>query len=195
MIILNAFLVRAFRDAPNIDFEIFSAATGQLEALQNNDIDLAVDSFIDAPPQFYRSSMLENHLVCLVRPDHPAIEEGFDQAAFSRWPHVWIDTATSRALDRFLSEKGIERRCLVRITGFLTGASIVANSDCIMVLPNIAAQKANDLSAFVALPLPFDTERLTLDLLWHPRSHNNPAHIWLRDRIKATAVEINSQGK
>ena len=33
-------------------------------------------------------------------------------------------------------------------------------------------------------PLPFETQPVTIYLVWHERSTNDPAHIWLRQKIK-----------
>ena len=39
-------------------------------------------------------------------------------------------------------------------------------------------------------PLPFDNDPVSLYMVWHERSANDPSHIWLRGRIEKIANEI-----
>lgn len=187
MLLLSEFLIRAATLSPGMTFTIRSVAAGQYDALDSGELDLAVDTFVDAPDRFYRQSMLENRLVCLVRRGHPATRKRFDLEAFTRWPHIWVDTATSRAFDFLLERKGIRRHCAVRITNFLTGAAVAARTDYLLVLPSQVAARACEMSPLSTLAVPIAVQRLTLDQLWHPRLHHDPAHTWLRRTIFETA--------
>ena len=46
------------------------------------------------------------------------------------------------------------------------------------------------LSNLDAAPLPFQSELVTIYKVWHERSTNDPAHMWLRKRIQSIADEI-----
>lgn len=46
------------------------------------------------------------------------------------------------------------------------------------------------LSGLDAAPLPFQAGHVTIYMVWHERSTNDPAHMWLRTRIKSIADEI-----
>lgn len=186
-LMLGKFLARVAVEAPSMNVTISSAAGSQLAALEAGDIDLAVDTFIDAPPGFHRQSLFESPLVAVMRAGHPALDRTFDVKAFVAWPHVWVDTATSRALDAQLAGRNIERRISVRVSSFLTGAVTVQQTDCIMVLPREVAMRAAEMADVVILPLPVEMPRLTLDQLWHPRRQHDPSHIWLRGAIAETA--------
>jgi len=190
MLLLGDFLARVAEKAPQMNVTISSAAAGQLDALGAGDIDLAVDTFVDAPDGFHRQSLFESHLVAVVRKHHPARRRTFDVPAFLAWPHIWIDTATSRVLDAQLDRQGIHRRCSVRINSFFTGATIAANTDCVMVLPDKVASKACELAPLAMLPMPIKLPRLTLDQLWHPRRQHDASHIWLRNMILEVARTI-----
>ncbi len=191
MLLLGDFVVEAAKLAPGMNFEFTSVVGGQLEALESGEIDLAVDTFIDAPEHFYKQSLLRDRLVCLVRHGHPTAEQRFTRWAFAEWPHIWIDTATSRALDGFLVEQGIERRIAVRGGSFLTAAAIVSRTNYILVLPSIVADRVQLEWPLVTLPIPWPVPVLSLTQLWHPRHHHNASHIWLRSAIKTSAGSLN----
>lgn len=183
MLLLSEVLARTAVTAPGITFTIHSAASGQLEGLDRGDLDLAIDTFIDAPDRFCRQSLYENRLVCVLRRGHPALDKPFGKKDFSAWPHVWIDSATSRAFDLMLERQGVKRTCAVRITSFMTGATVAARTDYLLVLPVLVAARACELLPLETLELPFRIQRLTLDQLWHPRCQHDPAHEWLRTMI------------
>lgn len=186
-LMLGKFLARVATEAPSMNVTISSAAGSQLAALEAGDIDLAVDTFIDTPPGFHRLSLFESPLVAVVRDGHPALDDVFDIGAFSAWPHVWVDTATSRVLDAQLAQRGINRRVSVRVSSFFTGAVTVQQTDCIMIVPEEVAARAVEMADLAILPLPVAMPRLTLDQLWHPRRQHDPSHIWLRGAIADTA--------
>ena len=39
-------------------------------------------------------------------------------------------------------------------------------------------------------PLPFQTDPVSIYMVWHERSNKDPAHMWLRNRIETIAAAI-----
>lgn len=189
-LLLSKFVVEAAHLAPEMNFHISSAPGRQLDALEAGEVDLVVDTFIDAPQHFYRQSLLQDRLVCVVRSGHPATKGRFTCVAFAEWPHVWVDTATSRTVDGLLVKQGIERRIAVKLGSFLTAASVVAQTDGILVLPSIVARRAQEDLPLAILPMPWPVPVLSLDQLWHPRHHHNASHVWLRSALKTVADRL-----
>lgn len=187
MLVLSEFLAEVESLAPAMDITISSAAGGHLEALDAGEIDLALDTFIDAPDRFHRQGLMASNLVTVLRRDHPARRNSYDVEAFVHWPHIWVDTALNRALDVRLERQGIHRRCPVRVNSFFTGAILALKSDYVMVLPELIAFRARDYMPLAVLPVPVDLPRLGLDQIWHPRRQHDPSHIWLRNTIAAVA--------
>jgi len=192
MVVLSEFLARVAVEAPHMDISISSAAGSHLDALEDGEIDLAMDTFIDAPDRFHRQGLMESRLVAIAREDHPARDEAFDVAAFVRWPHIWVDTALNRALDLRLEQEGIDRRCSVRVASFFTGAIVATKTDYIMVLPELIARRALDFVPLAIFPVPIELPRLGLDQLWHPRRQHDPSHRWLRSTIAEGARTLTT---
>lgn len=46
------------------------------------------------------------------------------------------------------------------------------------------------LHGFAMSPLPFPTDEMSMYLVWHRRDHTDPAHQWMRDRIKSVAQAL-----
>jgi DNA-binding transcriptional LysR family regulator len=65
---------------------------------------------------------------------------------------------------------------------FLKGTQLIATE--------MDLNKLCCLSRLEMAPLPVESDALTIYLAWHGRGTNDPAHIWLRQRIETIAVEV-----
>lgn len=188
-VVLSKVLSRISRQAPRLDFVITNAAVGRFEAMSRGEIDLAIDAFDSLPDGFHREKLLRDRLVCVARSHHPVAARGLDAAAYAHWPHVNLDTASSRMLDRVLSEIGIERRSAITVSNFITAAFVVAETDWLLTLPSNLAKHVQQMLPLKILDLPFAAPEPTLDQTWHDVVHRDPRHIWLRHQIRTVIRE------
>jgi DNA-binding transcriptional LysR family regulator len=154
--------------------------------------DLAIGFFPDAPSldASLRSELLwEERNVCIARAGHPSIRGRLSlrQYASSHHAAVFYKSEGPGVIDSLLEQKGYSRRSVVLVPHFASVAFLVAASDLIATVPERLALgfykklKLQVLHAPVAIP-PF-----RLMMLWHERSHSDPAHTWLRELIIETA--------
>lgn len=68
------------------------------------------------------------------------------------------------------------------IPRFIKGTRFIATE--------MEAMRLETLSSLDVAPLPIESEPVTVYMIWHERSTNDPAHIWLRNRIQRIADEI-----
>jgi DNA-binding transcriptional LysR family regulator len=54
----------------------------------------------------------------------------------------------------------------------------------------LGVMKLGLLKELDTVPLPYDTNKLDLFLIWHRREHNDPAHKWFRAKIVETVNSI-----
>lgn len=76
----------------------------------------------------------------------------------------------------------------VSVPNFSALERFVVNTDAITTQLSLAARY--ELKALSCAPLPFETEALTMYLVWHRRDHSDPAHRWIREQIKKAASEL-----
>jgi len=188
-VVLSKVLNRISRQAPRLDFIITNAAIGRFDAMSRGEIDLAIDAFDSFPGGFHREKLLRDRLVCVVRSGHAVAARGLDTAAYALWPHVNLDTASSRMLDRVLSEIGIRRRSAITVSNFITAAFIVAETDWLLTLPSNLAKHVQQMLPLKILELPFAAPEPTLDQIWHDVVHRDPRHVWLRQQIRTVIRE------
>jgi DNA-binding transcriptional LysR family regulator len=58
--------------------------------------------------------------------------------------------------------------------------SVLANTDLVAMLP---ARLVRDNSALRVVEAPVEVPGYEMTMLWHERSHRDPAHQWLRECI------------
>jgi len=71
------------------------------------------------------------------------------------------------------------------IPPFVKGTRLIATQ---MDLMRLRTLQALDLA-----PLPFESDPVAIYMVWHERSHNDPAHRWLRQRVDAVARQITEK--
>jgi DNA-binding transcriptional LysR family regulator len=101
-------------------------------------------------------------------------------------PHVFHSPlGTSEAsLDRYLQSLGHSRTISVNSQSYMSAATIVSQSDHLLVLPSMVAELLASHWPLKSLPLPDDVPDYHLNCVWHPVHAQQPALIWLKELMK-----------
>lgn len=157
--------------------------------LEAGRLDAAVIAPKVALPEAKRRFLFRESFVFAQRKGHPRGDGPLDLDSFCALEHVLVSLSGGfvGVIDTVLSELGRERKVALSLPTFLLAPSIIAASDLVGVLPGrISTCCAEELDYF---PLPFDLTGFDLQLVWHPRRQNDPAHIWFRDQVVALCRE------
>ncbi|MEN8513459.1 MULTISPECIES: hypothetical protein [Burkholderia] len=68
--------------------------------------------------------------------------------------------------------------------------TLVANSDMTLVLPQRLARHVALSMPVTLVKLPVEVPPFALSMIWHERTHDDPAHGWLRQQIAEIAREM-----
>ena len=74
------------------------------------------------------------------------------------------------------------------VSNFNAIPSFVKGTD--LIATEMSSMHIGPLRDLAMAPLPFRSDGISLYLVWHERSNNDPAHIWIRRRIEAIADDI-----
>ncbi len=99
---------------------------------------------------------------------------------FSGRPHGFVDEA--------LATLGRQRRIVLTVNQFATAGSVVARSDLLTVLPRQFLPATGVEHRLVQKPLPLPLAAVNVEMMWHLRKDDDPAHRWLRDLVIAAAT-------
>lgn len=77
---------------------------------------------------------------------------------------------------------------VISVPNFSLLTSMIKGTDRITL--QLGVMKLGLLQELDTAPLPYDTDKLDLFLIWHRREHDDPAHRWLREKILETVNSI-----
>lgn len=93
-------------------------------------------------------------------------------------------------LDFYLRQRGLTRQIALKTPSMLSAPFIVAESDLIMAIPRLAAEKLLPMLDIALFDMPFEIPAFQVNIYTHKRSGKREATRWLRSLLQALAKEI-----
>ena len=88
-------------------------------------------------------------------------------------------------MDQALTALGRQRRVVMSVNQYYTAGRVVTQSDLLSVLPLVFLPATGHEGELLVRELPFDLGAMQVSMLWHMRRDAEPAHRWLRERVRA----------
>lgn len=182
-------LVRALAsEGIDFGFRFIPSGIPATDLLRRARCQLIVTPFPPEGPDIYQSRLFDDHVVCFfddrVR-SAPATREAFCSA-----DHIEVRFEDDEAATQLLktSARLDLRRPRIEVPNFSALAAFMTGSDLISAQLSLMGKVG--LRGFASAPLPFETGKATMYMAWHRRDHLDPAHKWLRQRIRQQVAEI-----
>lgn len=172
-------------DAPGITLHFVQKVTRDGALLRDGTVDLETGVVGSAlSPEIRTQALFRDRLVGVVRKGHALSRGKITTARYLATSHILISRGESEKgpVDVDLAALGLERRIGTVLTGFSAALMLVRSTDLVATVPE--RHTANLRAGLHTFALPFPTRPLTVSLLWHPRMEADPAHCWLRKRIR-----------
>lgn len=175
--------------APGIRLALLPADFPRLpEQLAAGDLDLVLSAQRGMPDSLKVRTLYDSRFLCVLRRGHPAADRPLDLATFCALDHALVSPgggAFAGAVDDALAALGHRRRVVVSVASFLLVPPLVAASDLVATVPSRLARRWED--ELVVRAPPCEVPGFAVQMGWHPRSHSDPAHAWLREQVVAVA--------
>lgn len=157
---------------------------------------LALGRIVDPPDNLVVQRLMDEGLSCVVRADHPEVRAELTREQYERLRHVNVlPPGRMRAgLFQALESKGVRREVAVSVTHFLAVPEIVAVTDYCATLPNLICRRLARDPRLRIVPAPVDLGTFPVEMAWHVRYRNDPAHRWLRTLVAEVTREIAEAG-
>lgn len=185
--ILLPLLARLRSLAPHTRLAVIQAEPPRLgKQAQTGAIDLGFHTTDEIPEGLRYRPLFREHYVLVGRIGHPRLKRRPTLAQLCRLEHVIAspDGGGFRGVtDTVLEHAGLQRRVVLSVPHFLFVMSAVANTDLVAMLPSRLVRGVPGLKVY---ELAVDIPGYEMSMFWHERSHRDPAHQWLRERIVET---------
>ncbi|WP_285961093.1 LysR family transcriptional regulator [Pseudomonas tohonis] len=147
------------------------------------DIDLAFHTVEGSPLNLRRRTLFAERYVLAGRTGHPRLKRRPTLKQFCTLDQVIVSPdggGFSGVTDAALAEHGLERRVVLSVPHFLFLRSVLESTDLVAMLPERLVGNSGTLQVVDA---PLEVPGYEMAMLWHERSHRDPAHQWLREQI------------
>jgi DNA-binding transcriptional LysR family regulator len=155
-------------------------AAGGLAAME---IDVAIGAG-EKGPGIHAQPLYEEQLALVARASHPTIRGRVTKAQLGALRHVEVQVAPgrgSRPLAASYAAFGVVRDIAVVVPTFTAAAAVVAGTDLVASLPASLVQVLAPRLGLRRVATPLAPIRTTVNLLWHERTHQDPALRAFRD--------------
>jgi len=197
--LVPAIVARLREQAPGIALRLTPYGTDLAETgVMSGTTALALGRFIDPPENLVVQHLGDDGLACMVRADHPTVTGNrITKKQFEQLKHVnMLPPGRLRAgLFQVLQREGLKREVAVSVTHFLAMPEMVAVTDYCATLPRLICRQLAGDPRLKILPTPVDLGTFPIEMGWHARYRNDPAHRWLRGLIAEVVGEVSPQSR
>ncbi|MFM0172499.1 LysR family transcriptional regulator [Paraburkholderia sediminicola] len=154
---------------------------------EQGEIDLGFHTSEGAPEGLRHRVLFAEQYVLVGRAGHPRLKRRPTLAQFCKLEHVIVSPdggGFAGVTDEVLAKAGMTRRVVLSVPHFLFMLSALASTDLVGMLP---ARLVRGNSALRVVEPPLEVPGYEIAMLWHERSHRDPAHQWLREYIANSA--------
>jgi DNA-binding transcriptional LysR family regulator len=155
---------------------------------------LVIGRITDPPDNLIVQHLMDDGLACIVRADHPQVGEKITRRQFEQMKHVNMLPPGRLRVGLFLKlqSQGLKREVAVSVTHFLAIPEVVAVTDYCATLPKLICRRLTQDPRLKILPAPVDLGTFPVQMAWHVRYRQDPAHRWLRGVIAEVAGEVSA---
>jgi DNA-binding transcriptional LysR family regulator len=168
--------------APGLVIEAEKISSDSRLRLESGDIDLAVGFTPSLEAGFYQQALFAQSFVCLASSTHPRVGAKLTRKAFLNEGHILVmSTGTGHSIvDKVLVKNNIDRRIVLRVPSFLGVASIVAQTEFLVIVPRQLGHAMAEQERVKLLEPPLALPTYKVKQHWHERYNLDASNIWLR---------------
>ncbi|MFD9941880.1 LysR family transcriptional regulator [Nonomuraea sp. NPDC059023] len=173
--------------APGVRLRFIPEGPGDQRVLREGLADLEVTVITDPEPETLVEPLVRDRPVGVVRAGHPLLDGPVTPERYAAAEHVIASRRgrTRGPIDDALAAVGLSRRVRGTVPTFIASLLLTRETDLVGMAGEWQVRSAVELLGLVTFPIPVDLPPIELSQAWHPRHDADPAHAWLRARMRA----------
>ncbi len=190
--VLPQILPRLLGQAPNAGLEVLPFGRDVFRMAGDGEVDVVLYSDDPVPTSLHSLDLFVEDYCCLLRAGHPAIARAGSgrlcMPDYLAQDHVLATVFGGRrgVVDDVLRNLGLARRVAIWLPYFATAILLLVKSDLVLTLPRRAAESAGVPLGLMKLEAPVELDPFAYRMLWHERTHRDPACVWFRNLVVET---------
>ncbi|MGC0992222.1 LysR substrate-binding domain-containing protein [Pantoea agglomerans] len=197
-IMMPAIVARLRSCAPGIRLRLTPFGNDVTETgVISGNTDMVLGRIVEPPDNLVVQHLMNEGLACVIRADHPLVGEKLSAEQYEQLKHVNVlPPGRMRAgLYQALEQRGLRRQVAVSVTHFLAVPEMIAVTDYCATLPRLICQHLSRDQRLRIVPAPVDLGTFPVEMGWHARYRDDPAHRWFRTLITETAQSLSDPQK
>jgi DNA-binding transcriptional LysR family regulator len=177
----------AVSDAPGIRVCFVAEGDEDAAPLRDGRIDLDIGVVDFTEPELRSQLLLRDHFVAVVRKGHELCNGRATAKRLASFNHIAVSRRgrASGPIDSALTKLGLQRQVTSVVPTFFSALFATSDADLVTAVPRLIAEYAARWLPIELIKFPFELPPLPIVQLWHPRVDDDPAHRWLRQRVRA----------
>ncbi|MFV8752013.1 LysR family transcriptional regulator [Nannocystaceae bacterium ST9] len=182
-------IARVSAEAPRVRLRFVPKLERDSGPLREGAVDLETGVIGKATgPEVRTQVLFHDRFVGVVRAGHRLSRGRVSASRYADGQHVESTQHVAQgkldpgSIDGILESLGLQREIVAIVGGFSTALALARGSDLIATVPERHTE--NSRVGMHCFPLPFTVPGMKVSLLWHPRLDADPAHRWLRGRVR-----------
>ncbi|MBY6062706.1 LysR family transcriptional regulator [Pseudidiomarina sediminum] len=152
------------------------------EDLKSGALDILVDAASYNVEELHQSSLGKLNYVVAYGDHHPLNNQSLSLEDYLTQEHIHVSSRRGGKgqMDIALQALGHLRHIKMRVQNYQVAAKVVQQTQLLLTVPRLFAQ-AKGLSY---CELPFTVEPMPINLYWHRSTTDDPANLWMREKIR-----------
>jgi DNA-binding transcriptional LysR family regulator len=182
--------------APSITFELRSVGTRAGEDLDRGTIDFVIAPEGYVSPAHSKEVLFEDTHTCIAWTENRHVGSTLSLDRYLSLGHVLVRVSEDGVNydERILRGMNHHRRIEVVTPSFDLAPHLVVGTERIATVATRLAVKYAGLLPIKHVPMPIEMPPMIEILQWHRAHDHDPAHIWLREQMRAAAASLAPPG-
>ncbi|MBL8329329.1 MAG: LysR family transcriptional regulator [Rubrivivax sp.] len=178
-------------EAPGLRLRVTPSDVPTAERLRSPGWHLAISPRAPDDADIRQEALFDDHWCVFYDRQERAAPQSLEDYLAAEHVTVRYESGRSLDIDRFLAERGHERRFAVDVAEFSGVAPFIRGSRRLATLPSLT--RVHLMQGLAACALPVPSPPLPMRMIWHQRFDDDAMHRWLRAHLRQAARALGEQ--